>query len=71
MARTREDILKDLREHPERHSHNFEELTACCTIDGVIDVSLMEAHSQYVKFGTNSGVHCDVSSGPCACGAWH
>lgn len=22
-------------------------------------------------FGSNGGIHCDVSSGPCSCGAWH
>lgn len=22
-------------------------------------------------FGTNGGVRCNVSSGPCSCGAWH
>ena len=22
-------------------------------------------------FGTNGGVQCDRSSGPCSCGAWH
>jgi len=71
MERTREDILKDLREHPERHRHDFLGLTACCMINGALDISLTEAHSQYVNLGTNGGVSCDVSSGPCACGARH
>ena len=71
MARTREYVLKDIREHPERHRHHFSDLFSCCIIDGALDASLMEAHSQYVNLGTNGGVRCDTVSGPCACGAWH
>ncbi len=71
MARTREVVLKDIREHPEQHHHDFGGLAACCMINGVLDTSLMEVHSEYANFGTNGGVRCDVSSGPCACGAWH
>ena len=40
-------------------------------INGCLDLRLMEAHSQYVDMGTNGGVQCDVTEGPCACGAWH
>lgn len=67
----KEKILKDIIDHPERHRHTFNELTACCMIDGAVDLSLIEAHSQHVDLGTNGGVRCDTTEGPCACGAWH
>lgn len=70
MSRTREDVLKDIQEHPERHRHSFIELDACCTIDKVVDMALFEAHTAAVG-QTNGGVACDTVSGPCACGAWH
>ena len=63
--------LKDIREHPEKHRHDFGELQSCCVIDGVLDTAVMEAHSVYASQGTNGGRRCDVSSGPCSCGAWH
>lgn len=67
---TREERLRDIREHPERHRHDFGGLTACCMMNGALDLGLQEAHSS-VWLGTNGGVRCDVVSGPCACGAWH
>lgn len=66
---TREEKAQDIREHPERHRHNFEDLTKCCFVDGALDLSLMQMHEQHV--GRNGGVRCDVTEGPCACGAWH
>ncbi len=75
MTRTYEDVLKDIQEFPEKHRHDFSELTACCVIETpqgfVMDASLLEAHAQYVKLGRNGGQQCDVWKGPCACGAWH
>ena len=47
------------------------ELTDCCTIDGILILSLTDAHERNVDLGTNGGRRCDVSSGPCSCGAWH
>ena len=46
-------------------------MQACCTKDGVIDMSIMDAHGKYVDLGTNGGVKCDVAEGPCSCGGWH
>jgi hypothetical protein len=68
MPRTAESVLKDIKEHPENHRHDFIALSACCTINGAFDMRLMEAHE-----GTVNGQsrRCDVSRGPCACGAWH
>lgn len=63
--------LKDIKDHPERHRHDFGGLQVCCMVDGALDMMLMEAHGQYVDLGTNGGTRCDVTSGPCACGAWH
>jgi hypothetical protein len=69
--RTAEEVVEDIKAHPERHRHDFEGLQACCFINGALDCLVMDAHSQYVDMGTNGGVRCDVTSGPCACGAWH
>ena len=70
-VRTRAQIFGDLRNHPERHRHGFEELIACCTVDGILDMDLIERHTYFVDLGKNGGVRCDVTSGPCSCGAWH
>ena len=71
MKRTREEALKDIKENPEKHRHDFENLALCSTLDGAFDSELLEAHSKYVDLGTNGGRACDTTSGPCACGAWH
>lgn len=71
MALTKEKRWEHITKHPERHLHDFEKLIECCMVDGVIDTKLMQAHSDYVDFGSNGGRKCDVLSGPCACGAWH
>lgn len=65
--RTYASVLKDIREHPERHQHSFDKLQRCCTVGRVVDLSLMEAHEGIV----GPSRRCDVSKGPCACGAWH
>ncbi len=66
-----EKKLSDIRNNPENHKHSFEDLQICCINDGAIDLSIMDAHSEYVDMGTNGGVRCDTTSGPCACGATH
>lgn len=67
---TRDEKLKDIRLRPNRHQHDFEELQECCRIRGVIDVNLMDEHEKV--FGkTNGGRRCDVTKGPCSCGALH
>ena len=71
MPKTREEVLKDIQEHPENHIHNFDELTACCLVDRALNLSLMEAHSKFVDLRANPVTKCDVTEGPCACGAWH
>jgi hexokinase len=68
---TRQEKLQEIKEHPERHRHTFEELTSCCMHGDALDLQLMEAHAKYAPLGTNGGRRCDVSRGPCACGAWH
>jgi len=67
----REEKLLDIKNHPEKHKHDFDGLTECCVFEGAIDLSIMDAHSKYVDLGTNGGVRCDTTDGPCACGAWH
>ncbi len=62
--------LRNIHEHPENHRHrDMNDLTRCCFVNGAIDLRLMEAHEGLT--GRNGGRGCDVSSGPCACGAWH
>jgi hypothetical protein len=68
--RTAEAVSRDIKENPQKHLHNFDALQACCTINGAIDPRLMEAHTSVTR-RTNGGRQCDVSSGPCSCGAWH
>ena len=66
-----EEKIKDIEEHPEAHKHTYGDLHSCCTIAGAVDLSIMEAHRKHVDLGTNGGVRCDVTEGPCACGGWH
>lgn len=69
---TREEKLQDIKDYPEKHRHNFEELRECCTtVDEALDLSLMDAHSIYAPVGKNGGRNCDVTEGPCSCGGWH
>ena len=63
--------IKDIKEHPEKHKHDFGGLQSCCFIDGALDLMVMDAHETYASQGTNGGRRCDVRSGPCSCGAWH
>jgi hypothetical protein len=68
---TIEERMKDIREHPEKHRHSFEGLTACCMNGGALNLSLQDAHERYAPLGRNGGWNCDVTKGPCSCGAWH
>lgn len=66
------ETLRDIRENPENHKHlDLHEITACCMVDGVLDLSLMQAHTIYAPVSFNGGQPCDVTEGPCSCGAWH
>jgi len=64
-----DDKLKDIQEHPKNHQHDFEGLVRCCTTGVGIDSRLMEAHEKFCS--VNGGKRCDVTEGPCSCGAWH
>lgn len=66
-----DEIIADIKLNPKRHQHKFGELAACCYIDGVFDTRVLNAHDQYAPIGRNGGQACDVTAGPCACGAWH
>ena len=66
-----QERFEDIKNHPERHRHDFSALHACCMVNGVLDMKLFAAHEEYASLGTNGGVRCDVTSGPCSCGAWH
>ncbi|MCC6934209.1 MAG: hypothetical protein IT406_00735 [Candidatus Yanofskybacteria bacterium] len=48
----------------------FEDVVAHATTpSGAIDAAKLEELEG--RFGFNGGRGCDVSSGPCSCGAWH
>jgi hypothetical protein len=66
-----EEKLRDIKEHPERHKHDFAGLQRCCFVNGALDMRVLDAHETYASLGTNGGRRCDVSRGPCSCGAWH
>lgn len=68
MDRKEDAILKEIRERPELHRHDFNGLTACCMVDGAISLMIMEAHGGLTGW---NGAKCDVTQGPCSCGAWH
>ena len=68
---TFEERIADIKEHPERHRHDFTALQQCCMQDGALNLAIMDAHQLYASLGTNGGVRCDVTEGPCACGGWH
>lgn len=63
-----ETRLKDIKANPDRHKHSWEDLQACCMVNGSFDPMLMEAHPE---LGRNGGRKCDVVDGPCSCGGWH
>lgn len=66
-----EERLEDIRMHPEKHRHTFDELMACSTVGNTLVSRLMVTHQIHARLGTNGGIRCDVVKGACACGAWH
>lgn len=63
-------IVRDIKNNPARHKHEtMDELIQCCKINGNVHTSLMQAHEGI--HGRNGGLPCDVSTGPCSCGAFH
>lgn len=69
---TTDERIKDIRENPDRHRHRtFDQLVSCSTENGAVNLAVFQAHETYAPHGTNGGTNCDVSSGPCSCGAWH
>ena len=64
-----DELMKSLDARPDNLERSFEDLVALATTeDGAIDLSVF-ANAPAV--GYNGGVKCDVTSGPCSCGAWH
>ena len=59
---------EDISTNPSLHRHDFNGLVQCCMVDGILVASLMDLHEEAIK-GPNRG--CDVTKGPCGCGAWH
>jgi hypothetical protein len=65
---TRTEKLDDIRNNPQAHLRNFEDLIACLFVNNAIDSELLDAHPE---LGRNGGQKCDVVEGPCSCGGWH
>jgi len=61
--------LKSIKERPEYHQHTYNDLQACCTIEGFLHLQLIDAHQGIIKNRVN--YNCDVTLGPCGCGGWH
>jgi hypothetical protein len=63
------NITKHWQPEEERRDGSFEGLMRHAATKNGIDLRKLEA--QEGRYGTNGGRGCDVSSGPCSCGAWH
>ena len=61
-----EDLLKALPELKDKILGCWCSPLIC---HGNVLVELLEAQNNKVKY--NGGVKCDMTEGPCACGAWH
>jgi hypothetical protein len=66
-----EEKVNHIKQYPEKHQHTFAELQKCCFVKGALDMMVMEAHSIYAPVGRNDSSKCDVTHGPCSCGAYH
>jgi hypothetical protein len=42
---------------------------AVSAVDSKKDISVIALKSEDIRF--NGGQQCDMSKGPCSCGAWH
>lgn len=51
-----------------KKTRTFNELMQSAMKDGAIDLSIID---NAPAVGYNGGRKCDVTSGPCSCGAWH
>lgn len=63
--------LKEARKKVEEpvKERTYEELVAgIVTDDGALDISKLD---EVTPVGYNNGTWCDVTDGPCRCGAWH
>ena len=56
------------KEEPGKKTRTFEDLMREAMVDGAIDLSIID---NAPAVGYNGGRKCDVTSGPCSCGAWH
>lgn len=62
--------MKNVKELKSKKKKTFQELIKeCMTDEGVIDMSKMGELEG--SCGRNGGRGCDVTDGPCSCGAWH
>lgn len=71
MGSNPDAVIEEIKQHPEKHVHEMNALLVCASFNGAINTAVLTAHADYLDFGTNGGVKCDVVLGPCSCGAWH
>lgn len=63
-------MINKVEEIKSKKKKTFQELIEECMNDeGVINLSKMEELEG--SCGSNGGKGCDVTEGPCNCGAWH
>ena len=41
-----EEKLRDIKEHPERHKHDFAGLQRCCFVNGALDMRVMRRRAR-------------------------
>lgn len=62
---------RDQKKTTDNKERTFEDIVrASTTEDGAIDLSTFSSFERE-PVGYNGGVACDVTKGPCSCGAWH
>lgn len=65
------DERASLRPGDSEELPSFTELTSRAQTESGIDLALIEELGRQGPVRYNGGIRCDVSRGPCACGAWH
>lgn len=61
--------INDFSKKKKTETRTFNELiNMCIDENGVLDLSEVD---NLPAVGYNGGVKCDVTKGPCSCGAWH
>lgn len=63
------EVMKSIGGRADGLERTFDDLIEMSTTpEGTIDISTLD---NAPAVGYNGGLKCDVTSGPCSCGAWH